>query len=163
LADPESGEAETCQPGTRLRTQPAGPQPGGQRRDQRQSRHQTSGQQGCQGRCGITMHVDADIDPGYTAEKQSQSPAAATPQRPTALQALQALVQQGNGQQAQRPDIEGSEGQGSEGTGNQGQQVAAPAGARSQSSSSCASGMGSSCQTIIVIGCRPRHRAGNAS
>src|SRR5690606_9653539 len=67
-------------------------------------------------------------DPGYTAEKQSQSPAPAAPQRLTALQALQALVQQGNGQQAQRPDIEGSEGQGSEGTGNQGQQVAAPAG-----------------------------------
>src|SRR5690606_32668283 len=102
LADPESGEAETCQPGTRLRTQPAGPKPGGQRRDQRQSGHQTSGQQGCQGRCGITMHVDADIDPGYTAEKQSQSPAPAAPQRLTALQAPQALVQQGNGQQAQR-------------------------------------------------------------
>src|SRR5690606_10178651 len=118
----------TRQPGSRSRTQPAGPQPGSQCRDQCQPGHQTTGQQGGKGRCRIAVHMNTDVDPGYAAEKQTQAPTPAAPQRLTALQALQALVQQGNGQQAQRPDIEGSEGQGSEGTGNQGQQVAAPAG-----------------------------------
>src|SRR5690554_3975046 len=72
--------------------------------------------------------MNADIDPGYTAEKQTQPPAPASPQGLPSGQLMQALIEQGGRQQTQRPDVKGGERQGSQHPGEQGKQVAAPAG-----------------------------------
>src|SRR5690606_24903901 len=95
LGYPERGETATGQPAVLPGAQPAGPDPGGCRRNERQAGDQAASQQRRQRWRRIAVHMDADIDPGYSTEKQPQPPAPAAPQRLASIQFPHALVQQG--------------------------------------------------------------------
>ncbi|MNZ53487.1 hypothetical protein D3C78_713650 [compost metagenome] len=120
-AQPQRGEGEGVADRRVVAAQGPGPEPGRQGEEEGHAGAETGDQEGRQRAGGAAEVVDAVVDPAGPGHERAEAVPPAAPERRAGRGVAQAEVEQGDGEQGQRPVVERSEEQRGEGAGGESQ------------------------------------------
>ncbi|MNN11002.1 hypothetical protein D3C81_1239420 [compost metagenome] len=120
-AQPQRGEGEGVADRRVVAAQGPGPDPGRQGEEEGHAGTEAGNQEGRQRTGGAAEVVDAVVDPAGPGHERAEAVPPAAPERRAGRGVAQAEVEQGDGEQGQRPVVERSEEQRGEGAGGESQ------------------------------------------